>query len=757
MTVQILRGDCRDVLKTLPDESVHCCVTSPPYWGLRDYGTAKWEGGDVGCDHRQFAYPPGQETPGGRKGSMPMSEKVFKEICGKCGARRIDSQLGLEPSFADYIEMMVAVFREVKRVLRKDGTCWINMGDSLAGHNLPGWRPGNEDKNGGVSNKNGVGYVAGLKPKDLIGIPWRLAFALQADGWVLRQEIIWAKSNPMPESVTDRCTKGHEQLFMFAKAKWSGPQPGRFGHISDQDARWLALCIDTEGCIVVKRVKQNDGGADAFGPQVTFGGTSKELIYRFQEIIGHGNIATRPGKNAPMFYWQLGNNIARDFLHRIYPYLIVKQRQARIAIYVDDLVYYRGGKMLSRKQRAPAENEQLLSLWARNKQCNHFGSPDLTDVPEPKFGRWSDCQKYYYDSEAIREPLEEKTYTTFGCLHRPQGNDALGKVKSDNWGKSVTERKPKLNAAGEIAGRNRRTVWEIATAPFNGSHLLADYVGADGIPYKRSEDCPIHGQRDRREIQQTALNGEPLNHQPAHNLGSGIDLASVPFALPDAIPSMTNYKTCEETSPAHDLQNSIESKRLARLQTRPVDGPITVDGFSCHSDDKQALSKPAAYAMDLPRPACVEIAKPHNSENHKTAPAPATSPACTASAQIGESIGDKLELPEFFDLAGHNAENNNGRADLVDHLSAQKPHRNANKLSSKNNKCTCERMSIDHFATFPPKLIEPCILAGCPKDGLVLDPFGGAGTTGLVADRLQRNAILIGLNPAYSGMGMRRI
>ncbi|HXJ00953.1 MAG TPA: site-specific DNA-methyltransferase [Micropepsaceae bacterium] len=169
MSVQILIGDCRDVLKTLPDESVHCVVTSPPYWGLRDYGN------------------------------------------GVAG-------IGLEHTIDEHMAALAKVFHEARRVLRADGTLWVNYGDAYAGHNLPGWRAGNEAKNGGASNKNGVGYVDGLKPKDLIGLPWRLAFALQAAGWYLRQDIIWHKPNPMPESITDRCTKAHEYLFLLSKS-----------------------------------------------------------------------------------------------------------------------------------------------------------------------------------------------------------------------------------------------------------------------------------------------------------------------------------------------------------------------------------------------------------------------------------------------------------------------------------------------------------------------------------------------------------
>jgi DNA modification methylase len=171
MTIRLLIGDCRDVLRTLPDESVHCVVTSPPYWGLRDYGVA--------------------------------------------------GQIGLEPSYGEYVEKMVAVFREVRRVLRVDGTLWLNLGDNYAtGAGKVGDRPGGgaqgDNRHGAMTSPNRMPQL-GLKPKDLCGIPWRVAFALQADGWWLRQDIIWSKPNPMPESVTDRCTKAHEYLFLLSK------------------------------------------------------------------------------------------------------------------------------------------------------------------------------------------------------------------------------------------------------------------------------------------------------------------------------------------------------------------------------------------------------------------------------------------------------------------------------------------------------------------------------------------------------------
>lgn len=183
MSVRIINGDCREALTALPDESVHCCVTSPPYFGLRDYG--------------------------------------------------VEGQMGLEPTPDEFVAGMVAVFREVRRVLREDGTLWLNIGDTYNNNPSTSDIPRAEQGNGsGAFQIPGEKHVqanrakpnkaqplieAGIKKKDLIGIPWMLAFALRADGWYLRQDIIWSKPNPMPESVQDRCTKAHEYLFLLSK------------------------------------------------------------------------------------------------------------------------------------------------------------------------------------------------------------------------------------------------------------------------------------------------------------------------------------------------------------------------------------------------------------------------------------------------------------------------------------------------------------------------------------------------------------
>lgn len=160
-------GDCREILPTLEAGSVHCCVTSPPYYGLRDYG--------------------------------------------------VDGQIGLEKTPDEFVLKLVKVFREVRRVLRDDGTLWLNLGDSYAANRSYQVSDGKHQSHDfGKSNASKI--PNGLKQKDLIGIPWRVAFSLQADGWYLRQDIIWNKPNPMPESVRDRCTKSHEYIFLFSKS-----------------------------------------------------------------------------------------------------------------------------------------------------------------------------------------------------------------------------------------------------------------------------------------------------------------------------------------------------------------------------------------------------------------------------------------------------------------------------------------------------------------------------------------------------------
>lgn len=224
--VKLIQGDCLQTIKGLRAGSVHCIVTSPPYFGLRDYGTANWEGGDPDCDHSPASLGSiaSSTLTGGKSGTGACGNQQggFRGTCRKCGATRVDDQIGLEETPDAYIAKMVALGRELRRVLRDDGVYFLNLGDSYSGNAGKGKSgPGkNTDYLGGAEGTLQTRATTNYLPSgNLLGIPWRVALALQADGWIFRSDIIWHATNKMPESVTNRPSKAHEYIFMFVKKR----------------------------------------------------------------------------------------------------------------------------------------------------------------------------------------------------------------------------------------------------------------------------------------------------------------------------------------------------------------------------------------------------------------------------------------------------------------------------------------------------------------------------------------------------------
>jgi DNA modification methylase len=244
---EIHEGDAAEVLRAMPENSVDCIVTSPPYWALRDYGTATWHGGDPECDHRRGWRPRAARTRatetsrmaqgGATSEAQDAAVATYRETCARCGARRVDAQLGLEATPEEYIDRLVAIFAECRRVLKPSGTAWINIGDTWANSNKQTGR--SEDAadlerqrrqypGAGSSLKRTLAlnertaiaatYGGGVKEKDAVGVPWMLAFAMRADGWWWRQPIIWSKPNAMPESAKDRCTNSFEVVHLMTKS-----------------------------------------------------------------------------------------------------------------------------------------------------------------------------------------------------------------------------------------------------------------------------------------------------------------------------------------------------------------------------------------------------------------------------------------------------------------------------------------------------------------------------------------------------------
>lgn len=258
--------DNRLTLKELPEKSVQCVVTSPPYWGLRDYGTAEWEGGDPNCSHK----PPDDWSNWYKHNRQPAAALVAwykSDGSCRCGAVRVDSQLGIESTPSEYITSMVDVFRDVKRVLREDGILWLNIGDCY------------------IAGTRDLGNALELRPKNLACIPWRVALALQADGWYLRSDVIWEKGNPIPENIFDRPTKSHEYVFLLTKS-------ARYYY--DQDAIREPVEFGNTGLVDV--IEGTDDNGDLI--RVSYGKEFKGLNKR---SVWHINSQPYPGTHIAQY------------------------------------------------------------------------------------------------------------------------------------------------------------------------------------------------------------------------------------------------------------------------------------------------------------------------------------------------------------------------------------------------------------------------------------------------------------------------
>lgn len=417
-------GDCVSVLSTLPAGLVDCCVTSPPYFGLRDYG--------------------------------------------------VEGQIGLEPTPGQFVEKLVAVFREVRRVLRDDGTLWLNLGDSYnAGTNakrkngtgdVGNWHTA--DETGGVRVN-----VAGLKPKDLIGIPWRVAFALQ--------------------------------------------QPYYTGIIKRiEDRIWLAAMLDAEGCMFIHKRKagQSNGQGyerknDTYAPGVEIANTSLAIIERVHKLAGKGSICSQsPDQNnrrkQVIYRWNLRTTECREFVQELYPHLVGKQQQARIICGCP-----------SSGERAEAAHAALISLHRTGVSDIDFDAPPTmfepgyylrqdiiwkkpNPMPESVRDRCtkaheyifllSKSARYYFDSDAIKEPCSEATHerAKYRWKRSQNGGGSKESMQGHNYDNDFGDMTVDLEK-----GKNKRSVWTVTTKPFKGAHFAT-------YPPALIEPCILAGSRE---------------------------------------------------------------------------------------------------------------------------------------------------------------------------------------------------------------------------------------------------------------------
>lgn len=437
----ILQGDALEQLRGLPDASVDCCVTSPPYYALRDYGTGEWVGGDPNCPHyRTTKYS--ESTATGHKAMMetgnPVGDAIYKKICPVCGAVRVDKQIGLEDTPEAYIQRLVDVFHEVKRVLKDDGTLWLNIGDSYWGSGSRGydftgkWTDASEIQSNSKGTENLtevpklVGDFADYKNKDLIGIPWMLAFALRKDGWYLRQDIIWHKPNPMPESVKDRCTKSHEYIFLLSKKPhyYFDYEAIQEEAVCKDDRRKDEGRVSYEG----KRTQEPSGGQQAFVKIVDR--RNKRDVWnsnsKYESIEQESSV--RQGMNRDR-----GNNI-----------VALRKNLPTQEEFVD---FMRSRTDIATLERETGIARTTIEHWFRKDESG-FSYPSVEDwlAIRDLVDDWSD------EFTAINQGLTEVTYET----------DAID--KNDN-GK-----------------RNKRDVWSISPKPIKEAHFAT-------FPEELVENC----------------------------------------------------------------------------------------------------------------------------------------------------------------------------------------------------------------------------------------------------------------------------
>ena len=672
----ILTGDCLDILPTLEAESVQCCVTSPPYYGLRDYGCA--------------------------------------------------GQIGLEATPEAYVEKLVAVFREVRRVLRDDGTVWLNLGDSYANDTKWGGTTGGKHVSALHGEQIGRGKrQTGLKPKDLIGIPWLVAKALQAPYYTGRIK-------------------------------------------AERDRIYLAATIDAEGTICGFTHKRKDNGDIRRGIHVTVTNSNVRMLnecYRIWKTSKQDHNCHGKGHfgKLDMFRW-IAHDLSekQQLLAELYPYFICKQKQALLAWNFLEISKQARG----RNKGAEGDENREKSAWVVHalSRLNHLEPVDIPSwikeppsqfepgwylrqdiiwakpnpMPESVTDRCTKSHeyiflltknaRYFYDAEAVKEAAnyDGRKDTMMKGSDKYKTSVVPGQAEHT----MASQGNERWNWQDGIAYRNRRSVWTITTKPFNGAKMMADYVGDDGKPYKLSKDCPVHGRLANRVKPQRGLDDGQSNLDSIHNLDKHNYPVSEPSSESDSMPLNSNDMKSFEGHNGRIPASRDGNKTPGLFETHSFDGQET-DGET--SFDTKNIHIPAmrpADSSDCLNPGSSEIATLHSKQNHKSTFQ--TASCDKVSGKIPCHKPDKKQPVLIADL------------DLPCDISI-------------TAKCTCQVITCDHFATFPPEIPEICIKAGSKIGDTILDPFSGAGTTGYVAERLGRKYIGIELNPAYAEMGAKRI
>ncbi len=359
---------------------------------------------------------------------------------------------------------------------------------------------------------------------------------------------------------------------------------------------------------------------------------------------------------------------------------------------------------------------------------------------------------YFYDADAVREAYAPANAERYAYAFKADVPSAMA-TKNPSLGAGIIDQNP--------AGRNCRNVWTIATQPFSGVKMQTDYVGDDGKPYRLTPGCPVHAPSGHRRSQQTAeYDAQQDGVQSNRNLGTENCRDVEREDVPATKPLMTSDTNASGTHLVHGHESSRASKMPDPLPMPYADDQASVVGYPLHTDDMTESAKHLVCDQGLLSQSYSQTATLRNMQNHRMDPGLETSPACIVSAQNWTDTDDTSATPSLFDSVEHTISNKRDVSAMAGRPLGQKAKRTVRMSSSINGieiKCVCKQVTTDHFATMPPDLVERCIRAGTKPGDTVLDPFSGAGTTALVADRLGRRAIGIELNPDYCDLAHSRI
>ena len=682
---KILCGDNIDILKSLPDKFIDCCVTSPPYYGLRDYGTGKWIGGDPTCPHRRLSKASDKTITGHAQDELKgnVGDAIYKQVCPLCGAVREDKQVGLEETPEAYIDRLVGIFREVRRVLKDDGTLWVNIGDSYNSNNYNK----NEHDNGTGKQGTNKGSFANeisrpkitmCKPKDLMGIPWMLALALRNDGWYLRQDIIWCLSGGtylyvksqkgvQPMSINDLVRLNPKTVQLWNGEKWVNVIGWGKSNDTSQKLQIVLRSGERIQCTGGHKWVLEDG-TEKLASELCVGDILKTT--QFEDEGTHN-----PFILTPDILWLIGLWVAEGSksddciqiaLHAKEITWIDRIRNAvesvggtitytvdgnKLAVRIYSQVFfailhqYIGGKT--------AKNKHL------NNICWQLSNQNLKYLIE---GYFDGDGHYEEDNNRIR----------------------LGFTRNYNW-----ERDLRL-----LANRLGATITLKLSVSKIGKKEYPSFRGE-----WRWEQSKHFNNKNRAEIIEI-------------NSGNGKNYYDISVDCDNHLFALASGVITHNCKP------------------NPMPEPVK-DRFTKSHEYVFLLSKKSQYFFN-------QIQETANYDGRK---------------------GNLLNLSKKYSDADYLPDNMHNQTMALGNRPRWSTDEEGEYVRNKRDVWTIPTQPVSdaHFATYPEKLVEPCILAGSREGGIVLDPFFGSGTTGRVAVQHGRKFLGIELNPDYVEIAKKRV